>query len=187
MKIIAGEWGGQPLPGRPHALLRPTSDKVREAIFNQLEARYVSQWSETPVLDLFAGTGGLGFEALSRGAARAVFVDHHPQTVKQIKKTAEVFQATDRVEVLCKGVMDSIRWLGKRGDRYPLIFLDPPYRQDWIVGTMNALYDSPLLAKNGLVVTERDKREPVSALQGFWTLENERRYGDTVVSLFSRT
>lgn len=186
MKIIAGALGGQPIPGKPSAKLRPTSDKVKEAIFDQLQARFVTDWSDIRVLDLFAGTGALGFECLSRGAAKVTFVDHHLQTVKAIQKAAEHFNVADRCEVFCKGVLEAIRWLSKRGDRYDLIFLDPPYREDWIMASLTALTDNPLLNRQGLVITERDKREVITSVQSLWKTESERRYGDTVIAILSQ-
>jgi 16S rRNA (guanine966-N2)-methyltransferase len=114
MRIIAGEWGGRPLQAKPNKNLRPTSDKVREAIFSQLESKWVKDWAQTSVLDLFAGTGALAFEALSRNAKRAVIVDHHLQTVRAIQKTIEEFDAAKRAEVLCKGALEAIRWLHQR-------------------------------------------------------------------------
>ena len=185
MRIIAGEWGGQSLQGRPHPKLRPTSDKVKEAVFDILEARFVKSWGQVEVLDLFAGLGGLGLEALSRGAQRAVFVDHHLLTSQQISANIKLFQAEARSEVLCRGVLETIRWLSARGDRFDLIFMDPPYREDWVLACLNTMVDHPLLKKRGLVVAEHDKRESLSAAQGLWALEDSRRYGDTSISLLT--
>ena len=185
MKIISGSLGGQTIPGRPNPHLRPTSDKVKEAIFDQLQARFVESWEGLQVLDLYAGTGSLGFEALSRGSAKAVFVDHHLQTVKAIHKAAEQLGLSDRSEVLCKGALDGIRWLEKRGDVFDLIFMDPPYREDWIVGTLTALMGSSLLSKRTKIVVERDKRELLTSVLANWKLETERRYGDSMVTILS--
>jgi 16S rRNA (guanine(966)-N(2))-methyltransferase RsmD len=185
MKIIAGALGGQSIPGRPNPHLRPTSDKVKEAIFDQVQARFVDSWEGLRVLDLFAGTGSLGFEALSRGASQAVFVDHHLQTVKAIQKAAEHLGLKDRSEVICKGALDGIRWLEKRGDVFDLIFMDPPYREDWIVGTLNALMGTRLLSKRSKIIVERDKRELITSVVSNWKLETERRYGDSMVSILS--
>lgn len=165
--------------------MRPTSDKVKEAIFDQLEARFVHSWSELKILDLFAGSGSLGFECLSRGAQSVVFVDHHPQTVKALKKTGEQFGVSDRMECLCKGALEALRWLHKRGDRFDFIFLDPPYREDWVVASLNGLRDNPILDRKGLVISERDKREVITSIQVLWKTESERRYGDTVITMLS--
>ncbi len=183
MKIIAGEWGGQAIVGRSNAKLRPTSDKVKEAVFDILEARFIKGWPTVKVLDLFAGYGGLGLEALSRGAQSAVFVDHHLQTCKQLESSLKDFKAIERGEVLCRGALESLRWLSSRGDRFDLIFLDPPYREDWVMASLNTMVDHPLLSKKGLVIAEHDKRESLTAVQGLWTLEDTRRYGDTSISI----
>lgn len=185
MRIIAGEWGGRPLQAKPNKNFRPTSDKVREAVFSQLEAKWVSDWTTVRVLDLFAGSGAYGFEALSRNAKSATMVDHHLQTVRAIQKAAVDFNATDRIEVLCKGALEAIRWLHQRGDKFQVIFLDPPYRQDWILATLNALHTLPLLASNGVVVAEHDKREGMTRVQATWQTEDSRRYGDTQISLLT--
>jgi len=185
MKIISGALGGQSIPGRSTPKLRPTSDKVKEAIFDQLEARFVDSWPNMKVLDLFAGTGSLGFECLSRGAQNVVFVDHHLQTIKALKKTGEQFGVTDRMECLCKGALEAIRWLHKRGDRFDLIFLDPPYREDWVVASLNGLRDSMILNRKGLIISERDKREIITSVQAHWKTDSERRYGDTVITMLS--
>ncbi|PIR22841.1 MAG: 16S rRNA (guanine(966)-N(2))-methyltransferase RsmD [Deltaproteobacteria bacterium CG11_big_fil_rev_8_21_14_0_20_45_16] len=184
MKIIAGKWGGRELPRRVNPKMRPTSDKVREAIFGILEARKPAEWEKTRVLDLFSGTGALGFEALSRGAGFVSFVDNHLKTTKEIQKSLQEFEQSDNAEVICKGALDAITWLNKQGREFDLIILDPPYREDWVLATLNRLHTEPILASRGLVVAEHDKRESLSRVEGFWTLLNSRRYGDTCISFF---
>ncbi len=184
MKIISGKWGGQAIPGKSSEKLRPTSDKVKEAIFDQLQARFVDSWEAIRVLDLFAGTGAFGLEALSRGAKKVVFVDHHLQTVRNIEKTLAGFGATEQSEVLCKGALDAIRWLNRRKDEFDLIFIDPPYREDWVQAALVGLQDHSLLARKGLVICEYDKRESITQ-KVLWKEEGARRYGDTMVSILS--
>jgi len=186
MKIIAGKWGGQPIPSsRPSEKLRPTSEKVRESVFDQLNSRFIDSWEDAAVLDLFAGTGAYGFESLSLGAGRAVFVDHHLATVKHLKKACEHFETTAKTEVLCKGALEAIRWLYQRGDRFDFVFLDPPYREDWMLAALAHLHSYPLLKKKGLVVAEHDKREALSPSQAVWKPEGARRYGDTMITFLS--
>lgn len=186
MKIISGELGGRLIPGRSSRSMRPTSDKVREAIFDILSARFVDDWTPMEVLDLFAGSGGLGLEALSRGAKFAVFNDHHPATIKQLSQTLESFELTKKTEVHCRGALEFLRWLNRRGDRFDLIFLDPPYHEGWILGVLNLLVELDLLRSDGLVIAEHDKRELLTATEGFWKIEDARRYGDTMVSFLRR-
>jgi len=184
MKIIAGKWGGRELARRVNPKMRPTSDKVREAIFGIVEARKPDEWEKTRVLDLFAGTGAMGFEALSRGAGFVSFVDNHLKTTKEIQKSLREFEQSENTEVICKGALDAIAWLNKQGREFDLIILDPPYREDWVLATLNRLHAEPILASRGLVVAEHDKRESLSRVEGFWTLLNSRRYGDTCISFF---
>ncbi len=185
MRIISGKWGGQTIPGKSSPKLRPTSDKVKEAIFDQLEARWIENWADIKVLDLFAGTGGFGLEALSRGAQKAIFVDHHLTTVRQIEQTCRDFEVASQVQVHCKGVLEAIRWLHQRDEKFNLIFIDPPYREDWVGATLSALQAHPLFPKAGLVIAEHDKREVITSVEAVWKLEGARRYGDTMVSFLT--
>lgn len=183
MKIISGKWGGQSIPGKSSPKMRPTSDKIREAVFDQLEARFITSWENLSVLDLFAGTGSYGLEALSRGAKSCVFVDHHLAAVRNLKEVCQHFGVGVQVDVLCKGALEAVRWLHKNEASFDLIFLDPPYREDWVLATLNTLQLHPLLKKNGLVIAEHDKREPISPIEGVWKVETSRRYGDSMISL----
>jgi len=185
MKIISGKWGGQSLKAksrlRPNPEMRPTSNKVREAIFDILEARVVDDWSEIKVLDLFAGCGSFGFESLSRGASYVDLVEHHPATVRELKKLIVGFEASKFAEVHCRGVLEALPELDKA---YDLIFLDPPYGDGWIVPAMNRVRELSRLKPHGVVIAEHSKRELLSPLEGFWKLLNARRYGDTMVSFY---
>ena len=122
MRIIAGALKGRvlsPVQGRT----RPTAAKVREAIFNILGAAV----AEARVLDLFAGTGALGIEALSRGAAAAVFVEDHPEALKGLRRNLETLGLLERSQVLPLPVAAALRKLSARGAPFGLVFLDPPY------------------------------------------------------------
>lgn len=183
MRIIAGKWGGQSFQGKSLPKQRPTSDKVREAIFNLLTARLGDDWSDLRVLDLFAGTGALGLEALSRGAASATFVDSHFGATKNLRELLRDFGVEAPAEVICTGVIDAIRGFQKKQSTFDLIFLDPPYREDWVAPTLRHIQEAGILSSRGLVIAEHDKREPLIGLESLWKTEDSRRYGDTVVSL----
>lgn len=184
MKIIGGQWRGRKIARKLNPRLRPTSNKVREAIFDILQARLETPIEELRVLDLFAGTGAFGLEALSRGAAFVSFVDNHLMTTKEIQKSIRDFQLQDSTELLCRGALEVIPWLHRQDRRFDVIFLDPPYRQDWVGATLNRLEEFPLLSTKGLVIAEHDKREGLSAVEGSWKLLDTRRYGDTQISFF---
>lgn len=184
MKIIGGRWRGRQISRKLNPRLRPTSNKVREAIFDILGARLETDWSDLRVLDLFAGTGAFGFEALSRGAAFVSFVDNHLMTTKEIQKNIREFELLETSEVLCRGALEVIPWLHRQNRQFDVIFLDPPYRQDWVMATLNRLQEFSILSSKGLVIAEHDKRENLSALEGFWHPIDARRYGDTSISFF---
>jgi 16S rRNA (guanine(966)-N(2))-methyltransferase RsmD len=184
MKIIGGQWRGRRLTKKLNPRLRPTSNKVREAIFDILSARMESDWSDIRVLDLFAGTGAFGFEALSRGSSFVTFVDNHLMTTKEIQKNIREFELTETTEVLCRGALEVIPWLHRQDRRFDVIFLDPPYRQDWVMASLNRLQEFGLLTNKGVIVAEHDKRENLSAIEGFWHTVDARRYGDTSISFF---
>ena len=129
MRIIAGALKGRvlaPVQGRT----RPTAARVREAIFNILGAAV----AEARVLDLFAGTGALGIEALSRGAAAAVFVEDHPEALKGLRRNLETLGLVERSQVLPLPVAAALRKLAARGEPFDLVFLDPPYGGDVAAG-----------------------------------------------------
>lgn len=170
------------LRSRPE--MRPTSNKVREALFDILEARVVKDWADEHILDLFSGSGALGFEALSRGAAFVDFVEHHLNTAKEIKKLVKNFEAEASTEVHCRGVLDALTDLGRQGKKYSIVFMDPPYGENWIVPTFNRILEVDILEPKSLLVAEHSKREHLTPLEGFWRLLDARRYGDTMVSLY---
>ncbi len=178
MRIIAGELKGRvlaPVKGRT----RPTAARVREAIFSILGAL-----PEAKVLDLFAGTGALGIEALSRGAARAVFVEDHPEALKGLRRNLETLGLLDRSLVLALPVGAALRKLAARGEQFGLVFLDPPYGGGAAAATLGALAGSDLLLPQARVVAEHSHRETLPETAGVLVLQVLRRYGDTQVGIY---
>jgi 16S rRNA (guanine966-N2)-methyltransferase len=172
LRVIAGRYGGRRLQAPAGEATRPTSDRVREALFSILGDRV----RDAAVLDLFAGSGALGIEALSRGAARATFVDSAPPALRALRANlaalgvdAEVVRA------------DALRWLraASRGERqYSLVFLDPPYRRAAALGAELSDALPAVLGPDALVVSESDRRVP---LELTIPTHDERRYGDTLI------
>ena len=177
-RIVAGRLRGRkllPLPGA--APVRPTGAKVREAIFSRL----FDQVRGARVLDLFAGSGALAFEAISRGAAAATLVDRDPAVIRHLRAQAGVFGVEAEVTLVNA---DALAFLGKAaaGGRFDLVFVDPPYaEEDARQATLEALVDAALLAPEARVVVERPKRHPLPPSTGL-RLIDERRYGDTVLT-----
>jgi 16S rRNA (guanine966-N2)-methyltransferase len=167
VRVVAGRFKGRTLYAPRGQAIRPTSDKVRGAIFNVL-----GDVDGLRVLDLFAGTGALGIEALSRGAADAAFVDADTTAVERNLATIGLdLQVQKR---------DAVRWLARAEGAYDLVFLDPPYSSAPSLGERLTALLPAVLAQNARIVTESDKRAP---LELSFALEFERDYGDTRIRI----
>ncbi len=182
MRIIGGARRGLKLAevgeGDPAAHLRPTSDRVREAIFNLLiNGGYGNPVTDARVLDLFAGTGALGLEALSRGAARVAFVDDGAASRALLRRNIEAMQAMGTTDVWRR---DATRMGPNRGPAYGLIFLDPPYGKALGEAALASCIEGGWLASGALVVWEEGTAPVVP--DGFAELD-QRKYGDTLVTI----
>ena len=160
--------------------IRPTADRVREAIFNIL-GQWMDGWS---VLDLFAGTGALALEALSRGAHRAVMVDEDPEAILLCRKNAAALGFDDRVQVLAMPVARALERLQGAGERFELVFADPPYRVGAGQELVEAVASARLLSAGGILCLEHDKREASPESGEGLVRTDQRRFGDTVVSIY---
>ena len=160
--------------------VRPTAARVKESLFNILPRDF----SGMDVLDLFAGSGNLSIEALSRGAAKAVLVDASERSAATIRENLRRLGWIPLTEVWTAPAVRALKGLAKRGDQFDMIFLDPPYEQGWVERTLKALARSDLLRPTGIVVVEHSAREPVNASYGTLVLKDQRQYGDTLLSFF---
>lgn len=154
VRIIGGQWKRTPLPVLDAEGLRPTPDRVRETVFNWLNHLLDGAWSQIRCLDLFAGTGALGFEAASRGAARVVMVEASAQAVRQLEATKEKLKAS-QVDLRRGDALATARTLADNNtQRFDVIFLDPPYHQDWLARILPSC--KRMLTDNGLVYAEAE-------------------------------
>jgi 16S rRNA (guanine966-N2)-methyltransferase len=184
MRIIGGRARGRLLRAPGGARTRPTSDRVREALFSAVEARIGLEGAA--VLDLFAGSGALGLEALSRGAASAVFVDSSADAARAILDNSRRIGLERGCRVIRGDAVRAASLLGGEGARFDLVLCDPPYGDD-PAPALGALVGAGLLSEAGLLVLERPSREPGGSLlvPGALSLLVERRYGDTALLFFS--
>ena len=174
MRVVAGMYGGRRLVAPSGSGTRPTSDRVREALFSVLGGSVQG----ARVLDLYAGSGALGIEALSRGAASVVFLDRSSRAVAAISANLRALGIDAEVRRL--EARAALRSAAARADAYDLVFLDPPYRRAAELGRKLSEALPAVLAPGARVVSESDRRD---ALELDLPLVDERRYGDTVIRI----
>lgn len=178
MRIVAGDLGGRVLHAPHGPTTRPTSEKVREAVFNILGPPP----DDTVVLDVFAGSGALGLEALSRGAARAVFVEQARPAAAFLRRNIDELGVADRSEIV---VSDALAFLRRKADRFRWVFVDPPYRTDLARRVLDHLGANPgALTEDSSIVVEHDRRNGPADAHGSLLRTDLRRYGDTEVSFY---
>lgn len=176
MRVIAGELGGRRLRAPRGRATRPTSDRVREALFAML-----GELEGARVLDLFAGSGALGIEALSRGAERAVFVERDPSALRALGVNLDSLALrAPRTEVRGVDVRTALQSARRRQETYDLLFIDPPYSRARELGPGLSAALEPLLDPAARVIVESGAREP---LELELPLVRERRYGDTSIKI----
>ncbi|MCJ8140659.1 16S rRNA (guanine(966)-N(2))-methyltransferase RsmD [Falsirhodobacter halotolerans] len=185
MRIVGGRLRGTRLAevgaGDPAAHLRPTSDRVREAIFNLLiNGGYGAPLADARVLDLFAGTGALGLEAISRGAARATFVDDGTAARTLLRRNIDLTRTADTTEIIRR---DATRLGDVRGAAYDLVFLDPPYARGLGERALASAVAGGWLTDDALILWEEGT--PPVIPQGFDQLD-QRRYGETLVTILRK-
>ena len=184
MRIIAGEFGGRRLATPAGEGCRPAMGRTREALFSMLEARGADM-AKARVLDIFAGSGSLALEALSRGAPEAVLVENAQNALRAIEANVEVLGLTGRARVIRE---DALRFLRRRpetvqGAPFDLVFLDPPYRKALALPALTALAGAGWLAPGALVTAEVEEGLAPGPVPGLELLA-ERRFGQTVVHIW---
>lgn len=182
MRVIGGHARGQRLKVPKGRSLRPTSARVKEALFDILP----HDLSGAKVLDLFAGTGNVTIEALSRGAAEAILIDSSNESGKAIRENLRRLRLAERTKVWVVPVTRAVRLLARRGETFDVIFLDPPYEEGWVGLTLKAVAEGGLLRQTGVLIAEHSFREQLQSRYGALVLVDQRRYGSTLLSFFKR-
>ncbi len=180
MRIIGGAAGGRRIRVPKGCRLRPTSDMVREALFNILPPMTGGSF-----LDLFAGCGTVGLEAASRGAARSLFVEKDPLLAKAIRAAAESLGLAERTEVMAADAERAMEALAARGERFDFIFIDPPYERGLIEPALERIVSGKLLSQAGIAVVQHAAGESIQtdSIGGVF-LTDQRRYGSTLLSFW---
>jgi 16S rRNA (guanine966-N2)-methyltransferase len=181
MRVVAGIARGQRLDVPPGRDVRPTADRVREALFSSLGARV----RDAKVLDLFGGSGALGIEALSRGAALAVIVELHKHAADVVAANLARTGLGDRARLLRGDALKIIPGLAAERLVFDIAFLDPPYASDLAARSLAAVVDHGLLAPEGFAVVEHDKRDTVAEPAGL-RIASVKTYGDTALTYLTR-
>ncbi|MGF7029783.1 16S rRNA (guanine(966)-N(2))-methyltransferase RsmD [Paenibacillus mucilaginosus] len=180
MRVISGSAKGRPLKAVPGMGTRPTTDKVKEAVFSMIGPYF----DGGRVLDLFAGTGGLSIEALSRGMEAAVLTDTDKKAVETIHQNLKAAGFTDRAEVYRNDALRALRALSRREAQFDLVFLDPPYRLKLIPDLLAELQEGGLLAEGAKVVIEHDAEDVFEGDTGALEWLRRAEYGDTAITIF---
>lgn len=180
MRVIGGQARRRRLKVPKGRDLRPTADRVKEALFNILPR----DLSGCRVLDLFAGTGNLALEALSRGAAEALLVDQSHSAVKVMRANLAALGFAERGKVWNRPALRAVHALAREREKFDLIFLDPPYDRSLVEPVLRAIAQGSLLSAAGQVVAEHSVREGLSVSYGGLARRDQRRYGSTVLSFF---
>ena len=179
MRVISGTYKGRILRSVRDPRVRPAADRVKESIFNVLQNRI--DLCGARVLDLFAGSGSLGFEALSRGAGSVVFVDEWKGAIEVIEENMKLLHCDDRCEVI---KLDVYKFLRNTEEQYDLVFVDPPYRSENVADLPNRIFAFGLVSPNGILIMEHVARLKLGPSDDFHLLL-QRTFGSTVVSFFS--
>ncbi|TLS49901.1 16S rRNA (guanine(966)-N(2))-methyltransferase RsmD [Paenibacillus antri] len=181
VRVISGSAKGRPLKAVPGTGTRPTTDKVKEALFSMIGPYF----DGGEALDLFAGSGGLGIEALSRGIERAVFVDSDRKAVETVRDNAKAAKVEGAAEIYRNEAMLALKALAKRGRTFDLVFLDPPYRMKDVPDYLLYMEEHGMLRDGATAVAEHEASHAYPEAFGGFALRRRADYGDTAVSIYS--
>ena len=182
MRVISGKCRGTKLIAPEGSNTRPTSDRIKETLFNIISF----DMPECQFLDLFSGSGGIGIEALSRGAQKVVMVEHNQEALTCIYKNLEKTRLQDSARVYNIDIYTALQKLGQNNEKFDVIFMDPPYKMEGIPKIFEYIKKYELLNETGYIILERATTNKSLELEGY-VLIKEKIYKTTTLSFFERT
>jgi len=183
LRVIAGVVKGRRLKAPKGLKTRPTSDRTKESLFNIIGSRIVN----AKFLDLYAGTGAISIEAISRGAERSVLVENDPRAIKVIRENLQLTGLDDYAEILSQSVESAIKSLSVKDMTFDIIFMDPPYLKGLIEPCLTEINKGKVLASGGLIIAESSKLDVLPESVGSFRLFRKEKYGDTVLSFYQES
>ncbi|PFO09927.1 16S rRNA (guanine(966)-N(2))-methyltransferase RsmD [Bacillus sp. AFS076308] len=181
MRVVSGICKGRPLKAVPGNTTRPTTDKVKEALFNMIGPYFDGGIG----LDLFAGSGGLGIEGLSRGLEKVIFIDRESKAIHVIQENIKACKFEDKSEVYRNDADRALKALIKRGISFDYIFLDPPYKKQQLVSLMEKMDDQDLVKTEGIIVCEHSFDVELPQTIGRFNQIKHEKYGIIAVSIYT--
>ncbi|QFT88752.1 Ribosomal RNA small subunit methyltransferase D [Bacillus sp. THAF10] len=180
MRVVSGKWKGRQLKAVPGMNTRPTTDKVKEAVFNIIGPYF----DGGVALDLFGGSGSLGIEAVSRGIEKVIFVDKDGKAIQTIKQNVASFEMENQVEIYRNDAKRALNALKKRDIQFDLILLDPPYKKHHLEELLHIIHDCKLLAPSGIIMAEHSNEVVLQDNMDELTRVRQENYGLTVISVY---
>lgn len=180
LRVISGKARGLKLNAPKNEDVRPTTDRVKESLFNIISEYII----DGDVLDLFAGTGSLGIECLSRGANKSVFVDLKRSSIDIVKSNIKKARVEDNSEVLNLDYKLAIDKLKAKSYKFDMIFMDPPYYENLFIDALKKIDESNILKEDGIIIVEHDTKEEFPENIGKLTKERSKKYGNTTLTFY---
>ena len=182
MRIIAGSARGHRIKAPDGSGTRPTTDKIREAMFSILFDKVV----DAKVLDIFAGTGAIGIESLSRGAKSAIFIDHNHICCDIIRENLDKTKLKSNATVFCNDSFRAMEMLSKKGEKFDIIFIDPPYFEGYFDKILGCISEKELLEDNGILVVEKHVTVEMEEEHVGFEMFKEKRYGEILLCFYRK-
>ena len=180
MRVISGKARGLKLNTPKNEDVRPTTDRVKESLFNIINGYII----DGDVLDLFAGTGSLGIECLSRGANKCVFVDINKTSIDIVKSNIKKARVEDNAEILNIDYKSAIERVKNKNYKFDIIFMDPPYYENMFIDSLKKIDESDILKDDGIIVVEHDTKQKFPESIGKLIKDRSKKYGNTTLTFY---